>query len=466
MTHNVWFPHGTRMSADFATADIAIPNLLVFIDDVATALRQGSSLASAARAAALRHPVAAKAFLLDERDDILEQTFALQESLTFPTEPLPAIVRFQQRQAELSLGLNPAIAYDLREMMYLCGSGRNAVEYIRKVLDEPIRALFETLLLKGIVVADVAPARRLIPAPHSPSVTRLQHAGLLFRGRTSGVLVDPHFHSAYEPDTLCRNFLRSEFEGLFEAALITHSHQDHWHLPTLMALPPDTTIVVPSVSRSSMLCPDFAATLRALGFKHVVPLAWGAPPFRCGDLEVHAVPFYGEQPLLSERPRHPDLRNHGNTYIVRHDSYSSWLLADAGNDWQGRMSDVAHDVTRQFGTIDWLISNLGEFTPYTPSYITGGHYWLALSPDQLRRFEWMADNVVTLGVGGVAEICHTVQARKFLPYAHWWTELGEAPAGEQVYLDRLCQRLAALRAPTEIVQWHVGQTFFPDLRPA
>jgi L-ascorbate metabolism protein UlaG (beta-lactamase superfamily) len=255
--------------------------------------------------------------------------------------------------------------------------------------------------------------------------------------------------------------LRSEVEGRVDAIVISHSHLDHWHLPSLMMFPSDTLIVVPKVPRATMLCPDFAATLRALGFTRVVTLGWFDPPVLVGDLEVHALPFYGEQPLLRGAPRHPDLRNYGNTYVVRHDSYTSWFLIDSGNDWMGRMAQVAHEVRARFGRVDLLMSNLNEFPVSTPMYITGGHYWLALTPDQLRSFTSMANDVITLGPGGVAEVCHIVQARKFLPYAHWWGEIGKPLDQEPFLTEQLRSRLADLGATTKIIPWSIGDSYLP-----
>jgi hypothetical protein len=51
----------------------------------------------------------------------------------------------------------------------------------------------------------------------------------------------------------------------------------------------DTLIVVPKVPRATMLCPDFAATLRALGFTRVVALGWSEPPIKVGDLDLVSV---------------------------------------------------------------------------------------------------------------------------------------------------------------------------------
>jgi L-ascorbate metabolism protein UlaG (beta-lactamase superfamily) len=459
----VWFPYGSRLGAAFATVDEKIPALGEFVQAIAADLDRGISLAAAVRSAARQYPTAAEAFDLSGEDAFMEAHFALKDSFTFPCETLPATMSFERQDTRMSLRLDSLIARDVASLLALCGAGCSTAEQIRSAFDERAGALFESLLEKSIVVAGTPPLPLRARAVGVPGVTRLQHAGLFYRGCDTGILVDPHFHSSYEPKTLSENFLRSQFEGLVDAILISHGHGDHFHLPTLMTFPANTIIVVPKVPRATMLCPDLAATLRAAGFTRVVTLGWFDPPLSIGDLEVHALPFYGEQPLRSEAPRHPDLRNHGNTYVVRHNSYTSWFLIDSGNDWMGTMAQVAHEVKARFGSVDLLLSNLQEFPVYGPMYITGGgHYWLALTPDQLRRFTSMAKDMITLGPNGVAEICHIVQARQFLPYAHWWGEIGATPdPDEPLMMEQLRSSLAALGAKTKILPWHIGDTYIP-----
>ena len=459
----IWFPHGSRLDAAFATADEKIPALGEFVHAIAADLGRGISLAAAVRSAARQQPAAAEAFDLSDEDTFIEARFALKDTFTFPCELLPATMSFERQDTRMSLRLDSLIAQDVASLLALCAAGCWTAEQIRGASDEPGGALFDCLLEKNIVVAGTPPPPLRTQAVGHPGVTRLQHAGLLYRGRDAGILVDPHFHSSYEPKTLTENFLRSQFEGLVDAILISHGHGDHFHLPTLMTFPANTIIVVPKVPRATMLCPDLAATLRAAGFTRVVTLGWFDPPLWVGDLEVHALPFYGEQPLLSEAPRHPDLRNHGNTYVVRHNSYTSWFLIDSGSDWMGTMAQVAREVKTRFGTIDLVLSNLQEFPVSGPMYITGGgHYWLALTPDQLRRFTSMAKDLITLGPSGVAEICHIVQASQFLPYAHWWGEIGGRPdPDEQSMMEQLRSSLAALGAKTKILPWHIGDTYVP-----
>ena len=204
------------MDAVFTTADVKIPALAGFIKEVAADLARGRTIADATQAAVHRHPASLEAF------DLGETTFALNDTLTFPDEPLPERITFERHNHRLSLKLNSLLADDVRALLRLCAGGLTA-EQIRREIDEPIYGLFETLLEKEIIVE--APC----PALHSasmlrPGVTRLQHAALYCRGREAGLLVDPHFHSSYEPTGLGSNFLRSRFEGVVDSILISQSH--------------------------------------------------------------------------------------------------------------------------------------------------------------------------------------------------------------------------------------------------
>jgi L-ascorbate metabolism protein UlaG (beta-lactamase superfamily) len=450
MPDTVHLSLGTRIETRFTTVDIVIPALAEFICDAAADLAAGSSLEDAMTAAAKRHPQAATAF-------DLEDGFALRDELMFPRETLPRDIRFKRGDARLALRLDIFLARDLRELLELVGRGTATAAELRASAAPPLDALIDALCDNAIL--GTRPEGVLEAPAAEPGITRLQHAGLLIRGREAGVLADPHLHSHYEPDHLGATFSRSEFDGLVDAIVISHGHLDHWHLPTLMTFPRDTLIVVPKVPRASMLSPDFARTLRALGFTRVVDPAWYDPPIVVGDLEIHVLPFFGEQPLVREAPRE-GLRNHGNTWVIRQESCTAWIVIDSGDDWAGRMADVAVEVECRFGAVDVLLSNLRPFPIADPLYITGGHYWLALTPEQLRRFASMSRDVVTLAPGGVAQLCDLAAVRQFLPYAHWWRDVGAPPdAEERELVARLRANLADRGVATEVIPWTVGSTY-------
>jgi hypothetical protein len=143
-------------------------------------------------------------------------------------------------------------------------------------------------------------------------------------------------------------------------------------------------------------------------------------------------------------------------------------LIDSGSDSRGSMIDVATHVRRKCGAVDFSLSNLRPFRIASPLYINGGLNWLTLSPDQIGAFGAMKEHcIITLGPAGVADICNLVDARYYLPYAHWFGELGrsgdvaaDTPGHSEMSLlawlgDALRQRSAS----TEIIPWQIGDGF-------
>ncbi len=114
-----------------------------------------------------------------------------------------------------------------------------------------------------------------------------------------------------------------------DAILISHFHEDHFFLSTLLMFPLDTPIIVPKVPRSTIICADMMELLRNCGFRNVSAVDWYSEPLRFGDIEIQVLPFYGEQPLRFDASAHPDLRNWGNTYVIRAPDFSSWFLIDS-----------------------------------------------------------------------------------------------------------------------------------------
>jgi L-ascorbate metabolism protein UlaG (beta-lactamase superfamily) len=383
-------------------------------------------------------------------------SFGLCPELLYPGEPHPIdAFQFGRGASFETTAVGELPASEVARLLELCASGRHREADLRGAVEGPLAALLDRLLAAG-VVGPVEPPRVALPPRGVPCLVRLQHASVLIQSATTAILVDPHLHSSYEP-ALERSLARSDLEGRVDAVLLSHSHGDHYDLATLAMLPRDLPIVVPRVPRGNLLCEDMAARLRSLGFRRVLDPPWYAPAIEVGDVEVHPLPFHGEQPLVDGPLREPELRNWGNTYLVRTPQASSWLLVDSGNDVSGRAVEVAAHVRATWGPIDLVLSNLREFGAFTPLYVTGaGQFWFALPPALLEEFESLAGSSVTLGPAGVAEVCAVAGARRFLPYAHWWAEPGQRGPGEVELVGRLAQELARRAAPTEIHPWAIG----------
>jgi hypothetical protein len=216
--------------------------------------------------------------------------------------------------------------------------------------------------------------------------------------------------------------------------------------------------------------------LKKLGFTNVIASEWYSKVV-IGDMELFLYPFFGEQPLRYEASKHSHIRNWGNTCVVRSPFYTAWFLIDSGADALGSMLDVSEQVRRQIGPIDCVLSNLREFSIFGYFYINGGLNWLTLLPSQMQRFHTMKQHCTTLGPKNVAYICKNVNARYYLPYAHWWGELGcvgdsgsDTPGQEELpLLQRLQSEIDRIGCPTKIVPWTIGDGFSvsrnPDILP-
>ncbi|MCX4395497.1 MBL fold metallo-hydrolase [Streptomyces sp. NBC_00053] len=136
-------------------------------------------------------------------------------------------------------------------------------------------------------------------------VTRVQHTCFVFDTEDGRVVVDPaldYFGNLWSPRG--RNRMASQLLAGVSAVVITHSHSDHFHLPTLLHFDRKTPIAVPSSDRST----DFpmAAELADYGFTNVIEIE-PMQAVRLAGIDVTSVPApdsiegIPQQSLLLER---------------------------------------------------------------------------------------------------------------------------------------------------------------------
>jgi L-ascorbate metabolism protein UlaG (beta-lactamase superfamily) len=386
-------------------------------------------------------------------------SFGLREGLLFPAEESVASFAFEHRRQRCRLTLtvdDPALVPGVGALLLAAGEGSLRAGDDR--FAETLPGLLEALEESGLLAAGRGPQ----PAALPDGITRLQHAGLAVKDGPDLLLVDPNFNSWLQAGV--DDLPLGDLPGQVTAIAVSHSHSDHFHLPTLMLFPRDTPIVVPAAEPASLLCPDLAALLRQAGFRKVLTPRWDAPPLRFGNLALSIYPFYGEQPLAAQPWRDLRLRNWGNTYHVQTRGLSCFILIDSGNDPWGRMAEVAERVRAERGPVDVLLSNVRQFHvgrgEGLPFYITGGgHYWFCLTPEQMAGFPGLADQCITLGPEGVAEVARGCQARHVLPYAHWWQRPGEPLAEEPEQLAVIGRALG--RQGADMIGWSVGDSYAP-----
>lgn len=204
---------------------------------------------------------------------------------------------------------------------------------LRALVPELLETLSTANWLERFEAAVSAPA---------PGVVFVGHNTTLVSSRTSRVLVDPYFRPASMFDLPSYQPMQPRDLGPVDAVVITHAHGDHFHLGSLLQLSRETRIFVPPVERESLFSTDCAFRLRQLGFTQVEALPWFSKRL-VGDLEVQALPFYGEQPTRGEGV-YPGLFNVGSTWAIRGPGVSCAFFADAGDDVRGSMRSVCSRV--------------------------------------------------------------------------------------------------------------------------
>lgn len=166
------------------------------------------------------------------------------------------------------------------------------------------------------------------------------HATVLLETRGTSILTDPVV--SYAHGNGVPRYTLADLPDRIDYAVITHAHQDHCMLETLLRLRPRIgQIVVPQSNGSGWPDPSLRLILEHCGFKNVVELD------ELGSLEVPggsitAVPFLGE---------HGDLNIRSKTaYLVDLLGRRSLFCADS-NALEPR---IYSEVRRLFGEIDAL----------------------------------------------------------------------------------------------------------------
>lgn len=309
------------------------------------------------------------------------------------------------------------------------------------------------------------------PRIDAPGIYRLEHASLLFRSRTTSLLLDPICMIGGELPYMTQ--APRELETPIDGILITHQHGDHWNLPSILRrASSDVPVIVPQVPRVNLLCSeDFSASLRLLQQKHLSP-SWGTT-LSIGDIEIDVLPFYGEQPTRASPGPEPSLRSWGNCYRVSAPDFSAIVLVDSGADPEGNMEEVLASLTQKYGPVDVVLSCLREFD--SPFFGGLEDYWATLPFARVEELflQYRAKTLpsTTAGCLGAAALCERSKAAHFLPYANGFEGVGRpitdvgwgtGEPSEELCLTRVAAEITRRGAPTQVHRWSPGDTALFD----
>lgn len=149
------------------------------------------------------------------------------------------------------------------------------------------------------------------------------HACVLVETSKISILVDPVIsYDGYETDV--NRYTMNDLPEVIDYVLITHNHQDHILLETLLQLRHRIkNIIVPSSGKGSLQDPSLKLMFNIIGFKNVIELD-DMESVDMGDCTITGIPFLGEHSDL-------DVRSKLCYHIALHNDLKILFVADSCN---------------------------------------------------------------------------------------------------------------------------------------
>jgi len=249
-----------------------------------------------------------------------------------------------------------------------------------RLTPRPLGALLEQMALPAAATAgldrlftDAAPPPTPRFAGPGARVRYFGHACVLIESARTAILVDPIVSYRYPTDL--PRFDLCDLPARIDYVLLTHSHEDHTHLETLLQLRSRIgTVVVPKNSGGSLHDPSLRLLLQAMGFGSVVEVD-ELDEIATADGSIQVLPFLGEHGDLGVRSK--------CAYLVRAAGPSILLVADSNN-VDPTLYERLHGWT---GDVDVLFVGMEcEGSPLTALYGAMLHPPLEPWQERERRF--------------------------------------------------------------------------------
>ncbi|GFE67435.1 thioester reductase domain-containing protein [Chroococcus sp. FPU101] len=181
------------------------------------------------------------------------------------------------------------------------------------------------------------------------------HACILIETQSVSILCDPLI--SYENPQGLSRYSYANLPETIDYALITHNHQDHVMLETLLQLRYKIKqVIVPKSNKGSLIDPSLKLMLQQIGFSNVREID-ELESIILPEGQMIGIPFFGE---------HGDLDISTKTaYLIQLQGKSILCAADSNN-IEPKLYDHLH---RLFGNIDVLFIGMEcEGAPYTWAY--------------------------------------------------------------------------------------------------
>lgn len=128
------------------------------------------------------------------------------------------------------------------------------------------------------------------------------HACILIETEEINVLLDPVI-SYYGYDSPVAHFSDFDLPDVIDYVIITHNHQDHILLETLLPLRHKIkNIVIPITTSGALQDPSLKLAFKSMGFQNVIELD-EMDEFKFEDISISAVPFTGEHSDLNVKAK-------------------------------------------------------------------------------------------------------------------------------------------------------------------
>lgn len=243
------------------------------------------------------------------------QSIALSEIITDGDRPF--LLSTPNLKSEKNVHIDIAFSSSVLDELFKMKSEAKPYSFIRNQLDVPVEKedLFRSFF------TEEPPTRYAKYTGESMRIRYFGHACILIETKDISILLDPVLSYTYES-----NISRYTYEDLpdeIDYVLITHSHQDHILLETMLQLRNKIkNIVVGRNIDGAIQDPSIKLTLTNMGFDNVREIyEYEEIPIPGGT--IMGVPFLGE---------HHDLLIHSKlSYLVKIDDHSVLAVADSCN---------------------------------------------------------------------------------------------------------------------------------------